>query len=193
MKNEIKTEFQKYIISSVENLLFFRMTKNILVNKLDDKVFLQALSQEGILILSTFFMVYINNVLLEILKLTDCHKMKDDYSFRYWLLKYSECFSVNTEKDVNLLDDMHTKYRNIRNKFIAHLTTEHIVMRDFPKISEVDNCIENIKGLVIKYGKLMNCDLTRINIKEADIKNFFADIDFTKSSLDVKKLFYQLS
>lgn len=193
MENEIKAEFQEYIISSVENLLLLQMTKDFVVKKLDDKIFLQALSQEGILILSAFFCMYINNVLLEILKLTDFHKKDDDYSFRYWLSEYSKYFSINVENDVGILKSIYTKYKKIRNKYIAHLTKERICMGDFPKILEIDDCIENIKRLVIKYGELMNCDLNRLNVKEADIKDFLADVDLTTSALDVKKLFYCIS
>lgn len=192
MENEIKTEFQEYIISSMENLLFMQMAKDILVNKLDERIFRQALSQEGVLIISTFLMMYTNNTLLEILKLTDFHKKEDDYSFRYWLSRYSKYSSVNTEKDIDILNNIHTKYKNIRNKSIAHLTKKYTSMEDFPKILEVDGCIENIKRLVIKYGKFMNSDLTRLHIKEADIKNFLADIDLMEPLLNVKKLFYYL-
>ena len=62
-------------------------------------------------------------------------------------------------------------------------------MGDYPKISELDEYIEIIKDMTLKYGKILQCDISSLMINEHEIMCFFKDIDLTLESLDVKKLF----
>lgn len=189
MKDNLKIEFQEYVISLVSNLLLIKQVKNILINKLEDKAFLKACSNEGIMFLSTFFLMYINSVLLDMLKLADYHKKDDDCSLRYCIHNCSKCFNLDVKKDLNTLDNIRDKYYNVRNKSIAHLTKQHIVMGDYPKVSELDEYIEIIKDMTLKYGKILQCDISSLMINEHEIIRFFKDIDLTLEGLDVKKLF----
>ena len=62
-------------------------------------------------------------------------------------------------------------------------------MGDYPKISELDEYIEIIKDMTLKYGKILQCDISSLMINEHEIIRFFKDIDLTLEGLYVKKLF----
>ena len=126
----IISEFKKYIIPLYLDIIFLQNIKNMLIEDIERQDFLSQFQGEKFALLSTYFLLLHNTLILEICKISDVPKRKDDCN----LIKFLEDFSKNTHyncsEDKKIIEDIHSQYKDVRDKKIAHFTMTNFVKKE---------------------------------------------------------------
>lgn len=198
--DNITSEFKKYIIPLYLDIIFLQNVKNMLIEDIDRQDFLSQFQGEKFALLSTYFLLLHNTIILEICKISDIPKKKDDYNLKKFIQDFSKNTHYNCSEDEKIIKDIHDTYCDLRNKQIAHFTTTSFVKKEnltdeikhtsIFSFKELDKDISSIENIVLKYANLL--DVKVESIQEQQKSKY---VNFPQISPDLvreKKLFAPL-
>ena len=171
---EIKNDFEKYIILSYNNIIYLQYIKNMLIKKLDDENFMSLFQKDSFSLLSSYFLLLHNAIVLEICKISDDAKYEDDYTLRKFLKTFLKNTFYDVEEDKKVIEIIFNNYNNARNKKIAHFTTLNFTENKKYEKNGQSICIIEHKDLfpfcnldkdIIKIGKIVEKYANLLDIK----------------------------
>ena len=198
--DNIISEFKKYIIPLYLDIIFLQNIKNMLIEDIDRQDFLSQFQGEKFALLSTYFLLLHNTIILEICKISDVPKKKDDYNLKKFIQDFSKNTHYNCSEDKKIIEDIHDTYCDLRNKQIAHFTMTSFVKKEnltneikhtsIFSFKELDEDISIIENLVLKYANLLDIKIESIQKRQKIKYENFPKI--TSNLIHEKKLFASL-
>lgn len=174
----IISEFKKYILSSYIDICYLQHIKNMLIESVDMQDFLSQFQGEKFAMLLSYFLLVHNNIILEICKIIDQVKYSDDYTLIKFLQQFSKTTCYDVKEDEEIIKDIYEKYKNVRNKKIAHFTVVNFTKNSYKKkngniikdtkhndifsFNELDEDIFKIGNVIQKYANLLDVKIETI-------------------------------
>lgn len=199
-----RVNFATYIIPMYMELLYLKHIKNLLSQNLKSDEFLHCFQKENFSLLTSYILMLHDTIILKICRITDDDKYKDDQNMKAFLKKITCC---ETNDDYKIVSGIYTKYKDVRNKKLAHSTnvnfTENVGCRkekgnifreikhkDLYHFDELEKDIKQIGNIVQKYANLLDVKMTSI---DEQLKKNHVDLPkITSEYIKEKSLFSPL-
>lgn len=92
--NDVKGNFEKYIIPMYMELLYLRYMEKLLYQNLKNDEFLNSFQKENFSLLISYIMMLHDTIILSICKITDINKYDDDQNIQVFLQSFKKIFST---------------------------------------------------------------------------------------------------